>query len=202
MAPHDGADKHEFTCGLRWLCSSHLPVSSVQLLSRVWLFATMDCSTPGLPVHHQLTEFTRTHVHWVGDTIQPSHPLSSPSPTFNHSQHQGLFKWVICLYVYIIHGYNSGGSVVKNLPANAGDTSSVPDPGNSWGEGNGNLLQYSCLGNPMDREAWVAIVYGVIKSQTSLGDSLTNYIIHSRIPSKSNLNHCVCDCYGPYILAV
>ena len=55
----------------------------------------MDCSTPGLPVHHQLPEFTQTHVHWVGDAIQPSHPLSSPSsPAFNLSQHQGLFQWV------------------------------------------------------------------------------------------------------------
>ena len=55
----------------------------------------MDCSMPGLPVHHQLPEFTQTHVHWVGDAIQPSHPLSSPSPpAFNLSQHQGLFQWV------------------------------------------------------------------------------------------------------------
>ena len=55
----------------------------------------MDCSTPGLPVHHQLQESTQTHVHWVGDAIQPSHPLSSPSPPApNPSQHQGLFQWV------------------------------------------------------------------------------------------------------------
>ena len=55
----------------------------------------MDCSTPGLPVYHQLPDFTQTHVHWVSDAIQLSHPLSSPSPpTFNLSQHQGLFKWV------------------------------------------------------------------------------------------------------------
>ena len=55
----------------------------------------VDCSTPGLPVHHQLLEFTQTYVHWVGDAIQPSHPLLSPSPpAFNLSQHQGLFKWV------------------------------------------------------------------------------------------------------------
>ena len=55
----------------------------------------MDCSMPGLPVHHQLPEFTQTHVHWVCDAIQPSHPLLSPSsPTFNLSQHQGVFKWV------------------------------------------------------------------------------------------------------------
>ena len=55
----------------------------------------VDCSMPGLSVHHQLLEFTQTHVHWVGDAIHPSHPLSSPSPpTFNLSQNQGLFKWV------------------------------------------------------------------------------------------------------------
>ena len=70
--------------------------SSVQLLSRVWLFVTpWTCSMPGLPVHHQFLEFTQTHVQWVSDAIQPSHPLSSPSlPTFNLSQHQCLFKWV------------------------------------------------------------------------------------------------------------
>ena len=55
----------------------------------------MGCSMPGLPVHHQFPQFTQTHVHWVGDAIQPSHPLSSPSPpTYNLSQHQGLFKSV------------------------------------------------------------------------------------------------------------
>ena len=59
----------------------------------------MDCRTPGLPVHHQLPEFTQTHVHRVGDAIQPSHPLSSPSsPAFNLSQHQGLFQWVSSLH--------------------------------------------------------------------------------------------------------
>ena len=53
----------------------------------------------GLPVHHQLPEFTQTHVHWVSDAIQPSHPLLSPSPpAFNLSQHQGLFKWVRSLH--------------------------------------------------------------------------------------------------------
>jgi len=54
----------------------------------------MDCSTPGFPVLHHLPELAQTHVHWVGDAIQPSHPLSSPSPAFNLSQHQGLFQWV------------------------------------------------------------------------------------------------------------
>ena len=62
------------------------------------LCTPMDCSTPGFPVHHQLPEFTQTHVHWVGDAIQPSHILSFPSPpTFNLSQHQGLFQWVSCI---------------------------------------------------------------------------------------------------------
>ena len=51
----------------------------------------MDCSMPGFPVH-QLPELAQTHVHRVGDAVQPSHPLSSPSPTFNLSQHQGLFQ--------------------------------------------------------------------------------------------------------------
>ena len=59
----------------------------------------LDCSTSGLPVHHQLPEFTQTHIHWVGDAIQPSHPLLSPSPpAFNLSQHQSLFQWVSSLH--------------------------------------------------------------------------------------------------------
>ena len=55
----------------------------------------MDCSTPGLPVHHQLPELAQTHVHQVSDAIQPPHPLLSPCPSaFSLSQHQGLFQWV------------------------------------------------------------------------------------------------------------
>ena len=58
----------------------------------------MKCSKQGFPVHHQLPELAQTHVHWVGDAIQPSHPLSPSSPpAFNLSQHQDLFKWVSCL---------------------------------------------------------------------------------------------------------
>jgi len=80
--------------------------SSVQFSSVAQLCLTlcnlMDCSTLVLPVHHQPLEFTQTHVHWVSDAIQPSHPLSSPSPpTFSLSQHQALFKWV-----------NSGGQSI------------------------------------------------------------------------------------------
>ena len=59
----------------------------------------MNCSMPGLPVHYQIPEFTQTHVHWVSDAIQPSHPLSSPSPPApNPSQHQSLFQWVNSLH--------------------------------------------------------------------------------------------------------
>ena len=59
----------------------------------------MDCSTPGFPVHHQLPELSQTHVHWVSDAIQPSHPLLSPSPPApNPSQQQGLFKWISSLH--------------------------------------------------------------------------------------------------------
>ena len=63
------------------------------------LWDPLDCSMPGLSIHHQLPEFTQTHVHWVSDAIQPSHPLSSPSPpTFNLPQHQGLFnESVLCI---------------------------------------------------------------------------------------------------------
>ena len=77
--------------------------SSVQFSSVAQSYPTlcdpMNCSTPGLPVHDQLPELTQTHVHRVGDAIQPSHPLSSPSPpAANPSQHQGLFQWVSFLH--------------------------------------------------------------------------------------------------------
>ena len=63
-----------------------------------------------------------------------------------------------------------GSSVVKKPPASAGDVDSIPGSGRSHGEGNSNPLQYSCLGNPMDRGAWRAIVHGVTKNQTQLSD--------------------------------
>ena len=83
-----------------WVCRGGLCYNpcSVQFSSVaqscLTLHDLMDCSTPGLPVHYQLPEFTQTHVYWVSDAIQPSHPLSSPSPpALNLSQHQGLFQW-------------------------------------------------------------------------------------------------------------
>ena len=70
-------------------------ISSVQFTqSFLTLCNPIDCSTPGFPVYHQLPEFAPAHIHRVGDAIQPFHPLSSPSPAFNLSQHQGIFQWV------------------------------------------------------------------------------------------------------------
>ena len=79
-------------------CTSHSycsQFSSVQSLSRVWLFATPWIAAHQASLSNQLPEFTQTHVHRVGDAIQPPHPLSSPSPPDpNPSQHQSLFQWV------------------------------------------------------------------------------------------------------------
>ena len=80
-------------CLMNWFNSAQF--SSVQSLSHDRLCDPIDCSMLGLPVHQQCQVFTQTHVHWVGDAIQPSRPLSSPSPpALNFSQHQGLFQWV------------------------------------------------------------------------------------------------------------
>ena len=87
--------RHRFKFG-----QSKTPLTNTWQLSSVTLPCPtlcdpMNCSTPGLPVHHQLLEFTQTHVHWVSDANQSSHPLSSPSPpALSFSQHQSLFKWV------------------------------------------------------------------------------------------------------------
>ena len=76
----------------------------VQSLSHVCSLQPMDCSRPSFLVLHHLPEFVQTHVHWVGDVIQPSHSLSpSSSPALNLSQHQGLFQWV---------GSGSGGQSI------------------------------------------------------------------------------------------
>ena len=78
---------------------NHKNLHSIQFSSVTQLCPTlcdpMDCSTPGLPVHHQLQDLAQTHAHGVGDAIQPSHPLSSPSPlAFSLGQHKGLSQWV------------------------------------------------------------------------------------------------------------
>ena len=93
------ADLH---CCVSFCCTAKVisyPFSSVAQ-SCPTLCDPMDCNMPGLPIHHQLLEFTQTHVHWVGDAIQPSHLLSSPSPpALNLSQHHGLFQWVSSLRI-------------------------------------------------------------------------------------------------------
>ena len=80
----------------------------------------MDCSTPGFPIHHQLPELTQTHIHRVGDAIQPAHPLPSPSPpAFNLSQHYGLFQQVNSSHqVAKVLGVSASASV---LPMNIQD---------------------------------------------------------------------------------
>ena len=84
---------HTIFYNFNWMPSSVQFSSVAQSCSTLW--DPMNRSTPGLPVHHQLSESTQTHVHRVGDAIQPSHLLLSPSlPALNLSQHQGLFKWV------------------------------------------------------------------------------------------------------------
>ena len=112
--PNPGGFDEEFynndsKVGTGWRCeqslhclnlnSGSVQFSSIQFSSVTQLCPTlcdpMNCCIPGLPVHHQLPESTQTHVHWVDDAIQPSHPLSSPShPALNLSLHQGLFKWI------------------------------------------------------------------------------------------------------------
>ena len=101
--------KWKFLCQINYRNASYFKqvtsrwfIMSIQFSSVAQSYPTpfdpMDCSTRGLPVHHQLSKFTQTHVRWVDFAIQPSHPLSSPSPAFNLSQHQGLYKWVSSLH--------------------------------------------------------------------------------------------------------
>ena len=82
------------------------------------------CSTPGLPVHHQLPELAQTHVHWVSEAIQPSHSLLSPSPpAFDLSQHQGLFQWEpdFPMSQFFTSGSQSIGVSASDLPMNTQD---------------------------------------------------------------------------------
>ena len=84
---------------IEWVVIKHSVKSSSVAQSCPTLCYPMNRSTPGLPVYHQLPEFTQTHVHWIGDAIQLTHPLASPSPPApNLSQHQSLFQWVNSLH--------------------------------------------------------------------------------------------------------
>ena len=104
----------------------YINISSVQFSPMTQPSATlcnpMDCSTPGLPVHHQLPEPTQTHVHWVNDAIQPSHTLSSPSPlALSLSQHQGLFQMS---QLFASGGQSTGVAALASvLPMNIQDLS-------------------------------------------------------------------------------
>ena len=125
-------------------------------------------STPGLPVHHQLPEFTQTHVHRVGDAIQPFYPLPSPSPPApNPSQHQGL-----CVYATLQKKICPCPNVLvaqmvkkNHLPMQETQEIQVPALSQEYPlEGNGNPFQYSWLENSMDRGASWATVHGVTES--------------------------------------
>ena len=102
---HDWSDlafMHNLGPENKWV-TIKIGISKVQIRSVTQSCPTlcdpMNRSTPGLPVHHQLLEFTQTHVHWVSNAIQPSHPLLSPSPpALNLSQHQIFFKWISSLH--------------------------------------------------------------------------------------------------------
>ena len=120
----------------------------------------MNRSTPGLPVHHQLLEFTQTHVHRVSDAIQPSHPLSHL-----------LYTWVewVKKLKDICPGLASQGAQWWRVHLPVQETQvAVAELGRSPGGGNGNPFQYSCLENPKDRGACRAPVHGVTKSLTRL----------------------------------
>ena len=156
-------------------------MSSVLLLSHVWLFVTprTAASQASLSITNSQSLLKPMSI-----TIQPSHPLLSPSPSaFSLSQHQGLFQWVSTLYQcqsigpwasasvlpmnfqdwFPLQFSFPGGSEIKASASNAGDLGLIPGSGIPPGEGYGNPLQYPCLENLMDRGAWWGAVPGVAK---------------------------------------
>ena len=150
----------------------------------------INCSMVGFLILYYILEFAQIHVHWVGDAIQPSHPLLPSSPlALNLSQHQDLFQWVssshqvtkILEFQLPNKMYASFNMYDLNFPksnwnmglpqrlsgkesaCNSGNVGPIHGLGRSPGEGNGNLLQYSCLGNCMERGVRWATVHGVTK---------------------------------------
>ena len=140
-----------------WICCCCSVTKSYPILCK-----PTDCSMPGFPVYHQLLQFAQIHVHWAGDTIQPSHPLSSPFPAFNLSQYQGLFQWVDSSHrwpVYWSSMLEPSGKEPAAKFRDVKDPGLIPGSGRSPGVGNGNPLQHSCLENPVDRGArWLQSV--------------------------------------------
>ena len=128
MTSRDESNSHWFLHGMHYWNISAIQFTSVAQLCPT-LCDPMDRSTPDLPVHHQHPEFTQTHVHWVGDAIQPSHPLSSPSPpAFDLSQHQRSYQMS---QLFISGGQNIGVSAPTSvLPMNTQDWS--PLGWNGW----------------------------------------------------------------------
>ena len=121
-------------CDLPWMFAKHIVV----VQSCLTLRDPMNCNTTGFPVLHYLLEFTQTHVHWVGDAIQPCHPLLSPSPlAVNLSQQQGLCQWVsswympnVCLKLVLREGFSGIFRVHPNVryhsPYNSFDKAECP----------------------------------------------------------------------------
>ena len=126
-----------------WLLFSHSVMSESLWPHGLW-HARLPCPSP-------TPEFAQTHVHWVGDAIQPSHPLLSSSPAFNLSQHHFSVKIYTWYYHLFLKTFGSGG---KEFAHNVGDLGLNPESRRSPGEGNGYPLQYSWLENSMNRGAW------------------------------------------------
>ena len=142
----------------------------------------VDCSTPGLPVHHQFPEFTQVHVHWVGDAIQPSNPPLSPSPpAFNFSQHQDLFKWVHSgrllpkIGIWVLAGMWRNWNLCALLGKIEGDRRRGRQKVR-WLDGITDSMDMN-LGRlreiVRDRQAWRASVHGLAKSWTRLSNWTT-----------------------------
>ena len=132
-------------------------------------FFPTNPSNPG--VYLMLTE----HLHPVLPHFSGSIVPSQAGQGHLFGALSGLFRQLLCLFFLKFDCFYPstvfpGGSVLKNPPGNAGDKGSIPGSARSPGGGHGNPLQCSCLGNPMDREAWWATVHGVTESQTQLRD--------------------------------
>ena len=151
----------------------------VQYLSRVWLCDPADYSTPGFPDLHHLLQFVQTHVHWVNDSIQPSHLNQIISrglkwekalrdvSSVPHSRHWRQIRPRVLPWLWtslLLWRFSPVGSDSKESVSNAGDPGLIPGWGKYLREGNSNLLLFSWLENSMDREVWWATVYGVAKS--------------------------------------
>ena len=159
----------------------------------------MNCSTPGLPVHHQLPEFTQTHVHWVSDAIQPSHPLLSPSPPApNPSQHQSfpmsqLFAW---------GGQSTGVSALASfLPKNTQDWSPLEWTG--WISFNRPPDKYDQASTLGHLQNWKTLILLVASSRWDM--MITRRVRNSgawkplKLGMKSSLER-ILSCYSLFLL--